>query len=90
MSSVGLLFSAIYVGKHVWLLFCEFLSDLYNKLIWFFQPPKPAPQEEETEEERQFRALFQRIAGEVGYNCLGPLYTLTVAKGLLWVPSRGL
>lgn len=26
--------------------------------------PKPTPQEEETEEERQFRALFHRIAGE--------------------------
>lgn len=26
--------------------------------------PKPTPQEEETEEERQFRALFRRIAGE--------------------------
>ncbi|XP_026634424.1 calpain-9 [Microtus ochrogaster] len=28
------------------------------------EPPKPTPREEETEEERQFRALFQRIAGE--------------------------
>ncbi|XP_006531468.1 calpain-9 isoform X2 [Mus musculus] len=26
--------------------------------------PKPTPQEEETEEEQQFRALFQRVAGE--------------------------
>ncbi|KAL1784153.1 calpain-9 isoform X1 [Sigmodon hispidus] len=28
------------------------------------EPQKPTPQEEETEEEKQFRALFQRIAGE--------------------------
>ncbi|XP_036916110.1 calpain-9 isoform X2 [Sturnira hondurensis] len=28
------------------------------------EPPKPTPPDQETEEQRQFRALFQRIAGE--------------------------
>nr|XP_045006808.1 calpain-9 [Jaculus jaculus] len=39
--------------------------DLDEKVdISLPEPQKPTPQEQETEEERQFRALFQRIAGE--------------------------
>lgn len=32
---------------------------------YILQPPKPNPPHKETEEERQFRALFEQIAGEV-------------------------
>lgn len=52
---------------------CEPFSALLHILIWLFQLPKPTPQEEETEEERQFRDLFRRIAGEVGRSSLGLL-----------------
>ncbi len=33
--------------------------------VWFVKPPKPNPPEEETDEEKGLRRLFEQIAGSV-------------------------
>lgn len=42
-----------------------FVGSMQVPLV-HFQPPKPTAPGQETEEERQFQALFKQVAGEVG------------------------
>lgn len=52
------------------------------------QPPNPTPSSQETEEEKQFRALFEQIAGKVSSK---PLWVIARCRkrGDASTPTQG-